>query len=134
MGLTERQERAFAFLMGRKGKWTTAKEIFGAVPGYTWDGKGDFCGQAGKEIYRDFRACSLDPSCPGIVVSDKSKGYRVASREEFLSYRARRLRSLKKSLADLYAMDRKAMAHGQGTVGADGIVSFLETLLGKEAS
>jgi hypothetical protein len=118
--LTTRQYRLYDFLCENPSQWFKAKEIQETLAiFYPWYGEEkDFTGIIGKQINDDVR---LIREAVGIVfdkliVSNRSKGYKVATPEEFKTFYKSQHQEAIRKLARLSIMSKHSKMHGQGKI------------------
>lgn len=119
--LTGRQYALRRLLLDRSGEWLTAKQIYelmaqSLIPSYRyeWDGKKNFTGSVGRKIVEDVAAINASGIFDKIVVSDRARGYKLATKEEYRRFSRSRWISLKRSMKALAGMDRQAGMDSQG--------------------
>jgi hypothetical protein len=126
--LTGRQYALRRLLMERSGEWLTAKQIFSLMnfsliseDRYEWDGRANFTGTVGREIVADVEAINASGAFDKIVVSDRSKGYKLATKEEYERYSKSRWKSLKRSIKGLSQLDWQARLDRQTVIRFDAV-------------
>jgi hypothetical protein len=126
--LTGRQYALRRLFLEHCGEWITAKRIFAFMglsligeERYEWDGKANFTGAVGREIVADVEAVNRSGVFYKIVVSDRSKGYKLATKEEYERYSKSRWKSLKRSIKGLSQLDWQARLDRQTVIRFDAV-------------
>lgn len=99
-----------------ENSWLTAKEIYEKMKGteYPFVQKSqNFTGSVGRAIGEAVEVLNLSGEFDKMIISDRSKGYSIATESEFGAYADRTEKSLKASLWKLSVMRHFANRNGQ---------------------
>lgn len=118
--VTRRQFLLRQMMMQRGGEWMTAKEIYRMMKPtllpYEWDGRTEFVGTVGRAIQKDIHNLNFSPDFDKRFISSKSKGYKLADKDEFDAFYEERSKQLKTSLGELEELKHLVHRDGQGII------------------
>lgn len=110
--LLERHYRLRDLLEEAQNRWLTAEKIYEWLPFfYPWDGKTNFTGSVGRLIAKDVQLINKSFVFQKIIVSHRSKGYKLGTKDECEKYISQQKKELSdrwkrlKEIASRYGLD-----------------------------
>ncbi len=113
--LTPRQYDLRKYLWNHRTEWTSSKDIYKAVPGYASEKT------AYKQINSDVKEINESGIYHHIIITDRTKGYKLPTKEEFWEWAGGAYNEAKRKIAYVNNLLKLAKSDGQG------ILPYLET-------
>ncbi len=108
--INERQSKLHAYLWANRGRWVLSREIFRAVDGYESEST------AYKEINQDIHALNVHGDHRQKVISNRTMGYKLATKAEYTEWSERIKSEAFRKLAYISAINKDAKLDGQITL------------------
>ena len=108
--LTPRQYELRKFLWNNRTEWKSSKEIFAGVAGYESEKT------AYKGINKDIRRINRSGIFDKKIITDRTKGYKLATKKEFEEWSRKAVVEAKKKIAYVYGVIGDAAKDGQGII------------------
>lgn len=108
--LTPRQYELRRFLWKNRTQWVSSKEVFDGVKGY------DKQSTAYKQINDDVHAINGSGIFDKIIITDRGKGYKLATKAEFRDWSRRAYAECIKKIVYVCGLINGARMDGQGII------------------
>ena len=110
MKLTPRQYDLRKFLWHNRTRWVSSKEIDAAIPGFGGEKV------AYKTINEDVKAINLSKIFDKMIITSRTKGYKLATKKEFWSWAKDQWAELRKKGDYITALVEEGHKNGQGVI------------------
>ena len=108
--LCPRQFRLREFLDENSSEWKSSKEIANGVEGY------DNPSTAYKTINSDVHAINRSGTFDQIIITDRTKGYKLATKEEFGEWASKAFSEAVRKITYVHGIIKDAKMDGQGII------------------
>lgn len=108
--LTERQFALRRYLWNHRTEWVSSKQIFENVRGYEKENT------AYKQINEDYHAINDSGVFDKIIIPDRVKGYKLATKKEFEKYSKKAYSEAIRKIVYICNLIKTAKMDGQGIV------------------